>query len=430
MRLSQAFVKQYRGFWNQGKGQFQPREFVRNRALNVTALLISVAFIAPLALMLSNGDMEWRDSGKINLWLLVALLPTLFAHRFGYVAKFLYFCVWLFVFTCIQASFGRVNGTHIPLLAVPAMVLFFLGPNRWRLALMLTALAAVLFVLIEYLVPWQVAWGYRFLDAIRNEIPSQIVLGIHDLAFVSVVIVTEAIIFIGAYLTLSALQKSEQLLAGEYARSEMLLSSMLPLSIANKLKDNPNATIADKYSDVSILFSDMVGFTAYSSDKPAEEVVATLNALFLGFDKLVDEYGLEKIKTVGDAYMVAGGLDIGDDKHPSKMAELALQMIDLADKHFEEYEIDMALRIGIHRGPAVAGVVGNKRPFYDVWGDTVNVASRMESTASPGAIQVTRELMQILGDEFSFTRGNDVMVKGKGEMERYTLTGRTQQARF
>lgn len=411
-------------FWRPQQDEFGQHEIARIRALNLAIIITFPVYLTLCLLMLNSSDPQWQASGEINLRLAVLLLPGLLAHQFGYAWKYIYVFFWMLGFVGVNASFGRVNGTHIPLLVMPALSLFFLGPGRWKTALGLTVASTVLFILIEYLIPWRVGWQRTLTEAILNEIPSRVSIGMHDFAFVAVVLSSVVVVFLIAYNALASQKKAEQELALEHARSELLLANMLPVAVAKQLKDSPGLTIAEKHADVSILFSDLVGFTSYSSDRTPEDVVNTLNSLFLEFDELVDIHGLEKIKTVGDAYMVAGGLGPVVESHLPKMAALALDMIEVSQRYFSRHKIEMDLRIGIHKGPAIAGVVGNKRPFYDVWGDTVNVASRMEETAQPGTIQVTRDLIDVLTESFKLERGEDVAVKGKGVLERYTLIGR------
>ena len=407
--------------WKTGHEGFEPQELSRIRALNVTALTISIAMGPVIAVMWLANNQEWNDSAYTAIWLVLSLQPLFIAHWLGFLTKAFYFFAWVVLFVAVGASFGRINSTHFILLVMPSIAVYVLGVRRWILAAAVSGVYVLLFLSIEYFVPWQVGWHQSFWEAVRAEIPETYALGIYDLIFVTVVMTTEIIVFLGAFLTLSALRKSQVALSLEYARSELLLSNMLPAAIADRLKSNPDETIADSYSDVTILFADLVGFTAYSSERSAEDVVATLASLFSKFDELVADHGLEKIKTVGDAYMVAGGLDSTISDHPTRIAELALRMIDTTEDLFREKQVDMTLRIGVHQGPAVAGVVGNKRTFFDVWGDTVNVASRMEATAPPGSVQVTRDLMDVLQNKFLFERSEDVAIKGKGEMERYLL---------
>ncbi|MEC8624107.1 MAG: adenylate/guanylate cyclase domain-containing protein [Bdellovibrionota bacterium] len=205
-----------------------------------------------------------------------------------------------------------------------------------------------------------------------------------------------------------------------YERSESLLRNMLPASIARRLKKKQH-TIADSFEDASVLFADLVGFTALAASRPASETVSMLNNIFSAFDQEVAKRGLEKIKTIGDAYMVAGGLPDPSPDHTAQVLGLAVDMLKILRKHNEEYGHELNLRIGVSRGPLIAGVIGSQKLSYDIWGDTVNVASRMESMGIPGRIQVTERVVQVTSDDFEFEDRGILEVKGRGKMRTYLL---------
>jgi adenylate cyclase len=225
-------------------------------------------------------------------------------------------------------------------------------------------------------------------------------------------------------LALFAKQREEALTAlrSEQQRSEGLLLNILPASIAERLKGETR-TIADQFTAVSVLFADVVDFTARSKDLPAAEVVGLLNRLFSHFDTLTERHGLEKIKTIGDAYMVAAGVPIRRPDHARAIALLALDMVESAAPGGPCGDLDLQLRIGINSGPVVAGVIGRRKFLYDLWGDAVNIASRMESAGTPGRIQVTRQTYELLKDEFELEPRGTIAVKGMGEMETWYLLG-------
>ena len=222
------------------------------------------------------------------------------------------------------------------------------------------------------------------------------------------------------------LTRQQRLLEAERARSEGLLRTMLPEAIAERLKQRQEV-IADASPQVTVLFTDIVDFTAHAERSPPEATVALLNELFSQFDALTEARGLEKIKTVGDAYMVAGGLPNPRPDHARAVAELALEMLDLAARRSFPDGGPVRLRIGIASGPVVAGVIGRRRFSYDLWGDTVNTASRMETTGVPGCIQVTERTRELLGDCYVFQERGRIQVKGKGKMRTYFLSGRTRK---
>jgi class 3 adenylate cyclase len=209
-------------------------------------------------------------------------------------------------------------------------------------------------------------------------------------------------------------------LHASYQRSESLLKNMLPDSIAERLKDEPR-TIADSFEDASVLFADLVGFTEFSSKHSAHETVVMLNEIFSVFDRAVAARGLEKIKTIGDAYMVAAGVPTPRPDHTQQLLELSTEMLGLLAQHNESHGLTLQLRIGVSRGPVIAGVIGSQKFSYDIWGDTVNMASRMESTGIPGRVQVTEPVAETASDSFEFEARGPVQVKGKGEMQTFLL---------
>jgi adenylate cyclase len=209
----------------------------------------------------------------------------------------------------------------------------------------------------------------------------------------------------------------------ERGKSERLLLNVLPAPIAARLRD-ADGTIADGFDEVTVLFADIVDFTTLSAAAAPEEVVDLLNGLFSWFDRLAERHGLEKIKTIGDAYMVAGGLPIPRADHADAVAEMALEMMAGLDTIDHQLGSALQLRIGIDTGPAVAGVIGVRRFIYDLWGDTVNTASRMESHGLPGTIQVSERTYRRLRDRYAFEERGMVSVKGKGEMRTWLLAGK------
>ncbi len=220
-------------------------------------------------------------------------------------------------------------------------------------------------------------------------------------------------------------KQAEDALRAERETSERLLLNVLPRTIAERLKHQEQA-IAERFDEVSILFADIVDFTTLSAQVPPTELVGMLNEIFSSFDHLVEQYGLEKIKTIGDAYMVAGGLPEPKADHAEAIAELALDMQrEIAQFRRHDGEC-FRLRIGINIGPVVAGVIGLRKFIYDLWGDTVNVASRMEAQGSRGAIQTTTAMYLRLRDRYQFEERGEITVKGKGTMHTYWLRGRQQ----
>jgi PAS domain S-box-containing protein len=204
--------------------------------------------------------------------------------------------------------------------------------------------------------------------------------------------------------------------------SERLLLNVLPQLIAERLKRGEK-TIADSFSEVTVMFADIVNFTPISAQVSPKELVELLNNIFSTFDSLTDRHKLEKIKTIGDAYMVVGGLPKPRVDHLDAIANMALDMQQEIIQFFTPDHQHITLRIGIHTGPVIAGVIGKRKSVYDLWGDTVNIASRMESQGEPGYIQVTQTVYDRLKDNYLFKERGSIIIKGKGLMTTYWLLG-------
>ncbi|HPH25510.1 MAG TPA: adenylate/guanylate cyclase domain-containing protein, partial [Pseudomonadota bacterium] len=223
---------------------------------------------------------------------------------------------------------------------------------------------------------------------------------------------------------ISTRKAMERALRSEQERSEQLLHSILPRAISDRLKAAPGA-IADGFEDVTVLFADLVGFTQMSSLVSPAHVVALLNQVFSRFDALSEKYGLEKIKTIGDAYMVAGGIPLPHPHHTEVVCNMALEMIQVVADIAQLEQRELAVRIGINAGPVVAGIIGTRKFSYDLWGDTVNIASRMESHGLPAHIQVTQAVHDRAGTSFVFEPRAKIVLKGRGEMQTYWLVKKT-----
>ncbi len=223
------------------------------------------------------------------------------------------------------------------------------------------------------------------------------------------------------------LDQQHALLAEEQKRSERVLFNVLPSSIAERLKSN-EGLIADGYADVTVMFADIVNFTQLTEQMSPEQMVGLLNTVFSGFDDMSAKHGLEKIKTIGDAYMVVGGLSRERPDYAADVVEMALEMNDYVASHPLLAKRNLAVHIGIATGPVVAGVIGTKRFIYDLWGDTVNVASRLTDDAGHGQILTDKLTYNRLCHEYRFEPPSVINVKGKGEITCYRLLGRAQSA--
>jgi class 3 adenylate cyclase len=324
--------------------------------------------------------------------------------------------------------------------------------RRWPLGVLLAS-AAVLFIYNQFdypglfsAVPLSVAlattWaagrrGWALAVAVWFGVTPLIFLAVADLpedtaaqlvgGAVSDLALLAAVLLLGeAVRGRRALDAEHRLLLAERERSERLLLNVLPAPIAARLKQG-DAVIADEFPEVTVLFADLVDFTLRSRDSTPEQVVRVLDELFSALDRLAERHGLEKIKTVGDAYMVVGGLPKPRPDHAEAVAEMALAVREEVPRHLDPDGQPLAVRIGIATGPVVAGVIGRRKFSYDLWGDTVNTASRMESGGVPGCIQVTDRTYRRLRDRYRFRRRGPVEVKGKGELVTWFLVARDAQ---
>ncbi|MCR9287439.1 MAG: adenylate/guanylate cyclase domain-containing protein [Bacteroidetes bacterium] len=307
----------------------------------------------------------------------------------------------IYITTFIQWSIGGVFDSGF------VMAWAFCGPIT---ALMFLTLRQSIFWLFMYIINIAITVFFNDLFIANGQI---VEAGTKLLFFVMNLSVSSLVVFVFAYFFVSnALNERE--------KANQLLLNILPKPIAAILK-NRQGIIADGHEEVSVLFADIVGFTKYSSSSPPDEVVASLDKIFNEFDELTSKYGLEKIKTIGDAYMVASGVPVPNPNHAKYIALLAIDMLLAIEKMRRNGTSIFSLRIGIHSGPVVAGVIGKSKFAYDLWGDTVNVASRMESNGKPGVIQVSKKTYLLLKNEFELSSEGTLTIKGKGEMEIFYL---------
>ena len=326
-----------------------------------------------------------------------------------------------FVAQWSMGNFISASGVSLWALLAPIGAVLIVGPREalaWFIAyLVLTALSGFFdFYLADAALPYQV--------------PTRISVFFFALNFAAV----SSIVFLllrfattEKHKIQAHLEEAHQLLQEEQARSERLLLNILPGPIAERLKSS-NQTIADGFSDVSVMFVDIVNFTRIAEGLKPQEVFTMLNRIFSSFDELAEKYGLEKIKTIGDAYMVAGGLNDACHDYTAALVDMALDMRDLLQRDFHVNSRHLEVRIGIGSGPVVAGVVGKKKFIYDLWGDTVNIASRITGEGPPGMVQIDERSYLRLRDRFDFLSPETVHLKGKGNMTVYRVVGRKPNA--
>jgi adenylate cyclase len=296
------------------------------------------------------------------------------------------------------------------------------GVGLWGI---LAPLAALVFNDVRSAVRWYVAYLIVFLGSgIAGEVIGPIWSPLPD-GFTSAMLALNIAVggtIVFTLLAVFARQRGDALAALrlEQAKAENLLLNILPRSVADRLKAQAQP-IADQFASASILFADVANFTPWSERLTPADVVGYLDHIFSDFDDLAERYELEKIKTIGDCYMVAAGVPTPRSDHARALALMALDMLEAMRSDDEVGRLGLQLRVGINSGPVVAGVIGRKRFLYDLWGDAVNTASRMESHGTPGRIQITRATYELLADEFECEPRGPIAVKGKGEIEAWYL---------
>ena len=380
----------------------------RLRALNI-AVWIAAAITTAFGFARLFGVLPYDPIFAVVQFgwaLLFALMPLL--HRFGPLAAPIGFVLLSFAFlTWATSLFGTTAGSYLYFLTAASLSLLFVGIENVLVSVAIGIGAIALVVAVHLIFPadtgFATPWAVFYVNFLSNVVGSS------------------AIMLVIVYYAVRQIARAEETAEREYARSEALLGNILPSPIAARLKAGSESVIADRYDAASILFADMAGFTARSSDTDPDDLVRFLNRTFTVVDALVEKHGLEKIKTTGDAYMVVSGVPAPRPDHAAAIATLALEMREILAGLVDPKGRPVPIRIGLATGPVVAGVVGTRKFFYDVWGDAVNLASRMESTGEPGKIQVTDEMRKLLGDRFAFEERGLIEVKGKGQMRTWWL---------
>jgi len=379
------------------------------RILNVATWIAAFITAALGTLQTFSGEkvvyIALINLGTAGVFLLIPLL-----HRFGNIIAALVFVIIAYSsLTFVGSQLGTDSGVQFYYLVSASLAVLVLGTEHLALASTVVAIGAALCVGMQFTVPpntgiqprWALQAGFVFATAAAC-----------------------FMIFATVWYAMREVSRAEAAMEVEYSRSEALLANILPASVAAKLKDPAHGVIADRYDDASILFADIAGFTERASEIPPTELVRFLDRLYTTFDRLVDRHGLEKIKTTGDSYMVVSGVPTPRPDHAEAIAALALDMSRAVSDLRDPRGNPVPLRMGIASGPVVAGVVGARRFFYDVWGDAVNVASRMESTDIAGRIQVPQNVFEQLRHAFVLEERGEIEIKGKGLMRTWYLIDR------
>ncbi len=366
-------------------------ETIRRQQRFVNLALYATAFNAFHHLILNAAHNFWAllPINLYNLLIGIGALLLVLGHRYGdYLAALLLASMIVVGNFFVVMAFGLDSDLHI-YYTLAGSFIFMVGVRNVKLFLPILAVVFLAMIMVFFLADDQ-GFLIRGDAAFRRQLAIQ--------AYCNAFIISSLLI----YYALSLLDRAEQALAAEYERSERLLTTILPVPIAERLKANPNERIAERVEDACVLFADLVGFTRASHLVPPEDVVAYLDELFTVFDGLCENYSVDKIKTIGDGYMAVGGLhDAGGAR---AVGFLALDMIEAMNgRSFLGLE-SLSLRVGIHRGPVTAGVIGDRRMTYDVWGATVNCAARLEAQGLPSRIHVSEAYMVGVEDTFQFSK--------------------------
>jgi adenylate cyclase len=358
--------------------------------------------------LIVGKDVLWIGMLNLVSGAIFLMIPLL--YRFGeLVPALVFFTVAYTSITVVCWHLGTGSGLPFYYLVAATLMVVILGVDHIVLASALAAVLAATVIALEVVVPYntgvQPDWAYRS-------------------GFLLTVISAWVMVVAVVWYALREIRRARQAMEAEYERSETLLTNILPATIAQRLKDPTRNIIADKYDDASILFADIAGYTKRASDTSPSDLVRFLDRLYTDLDALVDRHGLEKVKTSGDSYMVVSGVPQPRDDHIEALACLALDMADAVADLKDPQGRKVPLRIGLAAGSVVAGVVGARKFFYDVWGDAVNIASRMETTDVEGRIQVPHDVYERLNHAFLLEERGNVDVKGKGVMHTWYLVGR------
>jgi len=386
-----------------------------------------------------DADLQARKALLVLISVLILPISALWGAlylAFGSpvgVVPLVYFAVLLaaiLVFSRTRDYAWLLRVSQVAILLAPTLSMIPLGGfldsagvGLWGI---LAPLGALVFDDVRTAARWYAAWVVVFLGSgIAGELVGPVgpALPVWFTSTMLALNITVGGTIVFTLLAVFARERQDALsaLRQEQEKAEGLLLNILPRSIADKLKADAQP-IADQIGAASILFADVVDFTPWSEQQEPAEVVGYLDRLFTRFDELADRYGLEKIKTIGDCYMVAAGVPAARPDHARALALMAMDMLEAMSSN-DDVGRGHELRVGINSGPVVAGVIGRKRFLYDLWGDAVNTASRMESHGTPGRVQITRATYELLADEFECEPRGTIVVKGKGEVEAWYLNG-------
>lgn len=387
-----------------GTSRYPPKTRRRLRNINVACYTIAIS-CALFALTFALEDAStYRVAIVINLLMMVDALIVPAIHRIHEVAAALFMAAVLMggLFVII-ALVGRESGIQINFVAASFLAFLILELRRLSAIVLIIAAGIALHIASWILFPHGMAHG---------EINPAFLMRL----YITTVVTISIIVAVAVYYAFWTAEHAE-------AETETLLHRILPVQVAERLKARPDDPISDSFSEAAVLFSDLVGFVAIARSLGASRTVEMLNRLVHRFDRLAAEHGVEKIKTIGDAYMAASIGGSSAAENAAGLARMALRMQEAADATGAEFCVDLQLRTGMALGPVMAGVIGSQRFGYDVWGDPVNLAARLENAGAPGRIQVSTAFRDALADTFAFEPRGAIEVKGVGSEETWFLLG-------
>ena len=373
----------------------------RLKIVNAMALLIA-AFSAIYAGIFAYHGAAYMPLIVANLLLMAVALLAPLAHRVNDIAAALLLAAAEFtaLFFFVR-ELGHDSGIQLNYIIVAAVAFAIYGMTRFRLVVAVIAIGVALHIAAWFMFPPERAHIAADPGLLAN-------------LYVSSAATTFCIIALVVFYAFTVADRAR-------AEADSLLITILPEAIAERLKDRPGERIADNVTDASILFSDLVGFTELSQELGAARTVDLLDEIVTEFDRLAASHGVEKIKTIGDGYMAVCGVSREQPDHLPRLARMALRLPDLVELLSTKHGVDLKIRVGIAGGPVMAGVIGADKFSYDVWGETVNLASRLESHGLPGEIQVSETVMRALEGRFVFEPRGPVKVKGIGQLETWLL---------
>jgi adenylate cyclase len=404
-RAFEAFRHLVSRIANLGIDDYSPDIRRRLKIVNVFSALVVVTTCIYAAQLWTSGVKEMQPAIYINLAVacIVALVPCM--HRYNEIAGGLLLVVAEFsALIGFTAFFGRMGGAPLQYVIAAAAPFVIFEARRFWLILSIVSLALTLHLFVWFAFPMEAAQFQADEKTINS-------------LYIQAAITTFGLIAACVYYAFSLFERAK-------AETETVLRNVLPDSVVQRLKESPGETIADGFSDASVLFADITGFVSLARTLGPDRTVALLNRLVSAFDELADRHGVEKIKTIGDAYMVASGVPIPRPDHISALAGMGLDLVATVQRISADENIAINVRVGMASGPMMAGIIGKNKFSYDVWGDPVNLASRLEQSGTPGSIVICPACANGLQETFVVEQRETIDIKGVGPQKSWFLRER------